>query len=239
MNESWAEEKPGLFTTAMRTASLCIRSATAAAIPARASCPPWIGSPGAAGPNPLWTSNTPNRVGQASEDCPFRQPTPVVMAHPPWSSGTRFEIDPESETSLAGRAGPPPCRPAGGGAALADEGGALDASGLRQLMTDLNRVDAPGFLEAGDSLVAMERAASLRVLGPDGSVMGVLTLGAGKENAGYGSRATRSSTDCRRSGWTACSRSARNSLRRKRAETNDGRIPPESNTCPTKTPLRA
>ena len=63
---------------------------------------------------------------------------------------------------------------------FADEGGALDASGLRQLMTDLNRVDAPGFLEAGDSLVAMEQAASLRALGPDGSVMGALTLGAGE-----------------------------------------------------------
>ena len=63
---------------------------------------------------------------------------------------------------------------------MAGEGGALDASGLRQLMTNLKRVDAPGFLEAGDSLVAMEQAASLRALGPDGSVMGVLTLGAGE-----------------------------------------------------------
>lgn len=61
-----------------------------------------------------------------------------------------------------------------------EDGGELDRSNLGQLMIDLNRVDAPGFLEAGDSLAMMEQAASMRALGPDGEVLGAVTLGAGE-----------------------------------------------------------
>ena len=60
-----------------------------------------------------------------------------------------------------------------------EDGGELNASALRQLMTDLNRVDAPGFLEEGDSLALMDEAAAMRALGPDGAVLGAVTLGEG------------------------------------------------------------
>lgn len=63
---------------------------------------------------------------------------------------------------------------------LFEDGGALDAPKLRQLMIDLNRVDAAGFLEEGDSLAALDRVASMRALAPDGTVMGAVTLGAGE-----------------------------------------------------------